>query len=87
MVCSRARPDIRLSIVLMEKPSKIPDTEPGKPPTRTWRAEDDRPSRVFQWMVNLPDKFASRKFNVYQLVLVAAIGALFYVFILVPLGG
>ena len=71
----------------MEKPSKMPDVDPGKPPVRTWRAEDDRPSKLFQWLVYLPDRFTSRKFNVYQFFLVMTIGALFYFFVLEPMGG
>jgi hypothetical protein len=70
----------------MEKPSKTPDGSSEKPKVRTWRPEEDRPSRFFQWMVILPDKFTSRKFNLYQLFLVVTLGVLFYVFVLERLG-
>ena len=70
----------------MEKPSNAPDPQPGNRPLKMWRPEEDRPSKGFQWMVNLPDKFTARKFNLYQLFLVATIGALFYFFVLQRLG-
>lgn len=54
---------------------------------QTWRPEQDRPSKTFQWLVGLPDKFASRKFNGYQAALVMLIGVLFYVLVLDRLGG
>lgn len=51
-----------------------------------YRAEEDRPSRLFQWAVNLPDKFTARKFNGYQLFLVLLLGVLFYFLVLVRFG-
>jgi hypothetical protein len=67
-------------------PEKPDAPSPQKPP-RTWRPEEDRPSKVFQWAVSLPDKFSSRKFNGYQLFLVILLGVLFYVLVLDRLGG
>ncbi len=66
-------------------PEKPDDAAPQKP-LRTWRPEEDRPSKLFQWAVNLPDKFTSRKFNGYQLFLVIFLGVLFYVLVLERFG-
>ncbi len=66
-------------------PETPDDASPPKP-KHTYRSEEDRPSRVFQWAVNLPDKFTARKFNGYQLFLVLLLGGLFYVLVLERFG-
>ena len=66
-------------------PETPDDTSPPKP-KHMYRAEEDRPSRLFQWAVNLPDKFTARKFNGYQLFLVLLLGVLFYFLVLVRFG-
>lgn len=71
----------------MEKPTPKTPEEPRPKVVQTWRPEEDRPSKTFQWLVGLPDKFASRKFNGYQAALVVLIGVLFYVLVLDRLGG
>lgn len=64
-----------------------PPDDPSPPKSkRTYRPEEDRPSPVFQWAVNLPDKFTARKFNGYQLFLVILLGVLFYVLVLERFG-